>query len=68
MKVKQENQDLRDYARARGVTLWQIAAAYGIHEMTLIGRLRKTFEATDRQQFVSIVDSIRFTGDENGTR
>lgn len=58
MKVKQENQDLRDYARFRKVALWQIAAAYGVHEMTLIGRLRKTFDADDRQKFMSIVDGI----------
>ena len=62
MKVKQENQDLRDYARARGVTLWQIAAAYGIHEMTLIGRLRKPFDADEKNRFSVIVDSIGFVG------
>lgn len=62
MKVRQENQDLRDYAKSRKVALWQIAAAYGVHEMTLIGRLRKPFDADDRQKFISIVDSINLSG------
>lgn len=63
MKVKQENQDLRDYARDRNVALWQIAAAYGVHEMTLIGRLRKPFNADERKKFVGVVDAINFAGE-----
>lgn len=58
MKVKQENQDLRDYARDRNVALWQIAAAYGVHEMTLISRLRKPFSVEDCSQFKKTVDGI----------
>lgn len=58
MKVKQENQDLRDYARDRKVALWQIAAAYGVHEMTLISRLRKPFNGEDSLQFKKTVDGI----------
>ena len=63
MKVKQENQDLRDYARMRKVALWQIAAHLGIHEMTLIGRLRKPYDEASQHAFKVIVDSINFAGE-----
>lgn len=63
MKVKQENQDLRNYARTKKVALWQIASAYGVHEMTLIGRLRKPFDADERKKFVEVVDSINIAGE-----
>lgn len=63
MKVKQENQELRDYAKSKKVALWQIAAAYGVHEMTLIGRLRKPFDADETKKFVGVVDSISFAGE-----
>lgn len=65
MKVRQENQELRDYAKIRKVALWQIAAAYGVHEMTLISRLRKPFDADERKKFVGVVDSINFAGAVN---
>lgn len=64
MKVRQENQDLRDYARFKHVALWQIAAAYGVHEMTLISRLRKPFDGSNKTQFKNIVDGI--SGDAHG--
>lgn len=58
MKAKQENQDLRDYARSNGVTQWQIANHLGIHVMTLIGRLRKPFDEKSRASFMRVVDEL----------
>lgn len=58
MKAKQENQDLRDYARNNGVTQWQIANHLGIHVMTLIGRMRKPYDAKNRDAFIKMVDDL----------
>lgn len=59
MKPKQENQELRDYAKSHGVALWQIANAYGIHAMTLISRLRKPFTNEQADRFRQIIDSLK---------
>lgn len=56
MKPAQQNQSLRDYARANGVPLWMIAESYGVHVMTLIGRLRKPFNKEQSDAFMRIVD------------
>ena len=58
MKPKQENQDLRDYAKGKGVAQWQIANYYGIHVMTLVGRLRKPFTEEERNSFMRTVDEL----------
>lgn len=63
MKPKQENQELRDYAKGHGVALWQIANRLDVHGMTLISRLRKPYTDEQADQFKCIVDDIS-GGDE----
>lgn len=58
MKPKQENQDLRDYAKKHGVALWQVANELDIHAMSLISRLRKPFVETQANAFKRIVDGL----------
>lgn len=58
MKPKQENQSLRDYARNKRVAQWQIANHYGIHVMTLIGRMRKPFTEEEHKDFMRTVDEL----------
>ena len=52
------NMDLRLYARGKGVPLWRVAEAYGIHENTLLQRLRKQYSKEDAEEFMRIVDKI----------
>ena len=52
------NMDLRLYARGKGVPLWRVAEAYGIHENTLLQRLRKQYSKEDAGEFMRIVDKI----------
>ena len=52
------NMDLRFYARGKGVPLWRVAEAYGIHENTLLQRLRKQYSKEDAEEFMRIVDKI----------
>ena len=63
MKPKQENQDLRDYAKSKGVTQWQIANNLGIHVMTLIGRMRKPYDERNKIAFKKMVDEIGNSND-----
>ena len=58
MKPAQENQELRDYAKKRGVALWQIANEFDVHAMTLISRLRKPFTDEQAAAFKRIVDGL----------
>ncbi|NLG11389.1 MAG: hypothetical protein GX562_07675 [Coriobacteriaceae bacterium] len=50
--------DLRFYARGKGVPLWRVAEAYGIHENTLLQRLRKQYSKEDAKEFMRIVDKL----------
>ena len=52
------NMDLRLYARGKGAPLWRVAEAYGIHENTLLQRLRKQYSKEDAEEFTRIVDKI----------
>ena len=52
------NMDLRFYARGKGVPLWRVAEAYGIHENTLLQRLRKQYSKEDAEEFKKIVDKL----------
>lgn len=58
MKPKQENQELRDYAKKNGVALWQIANRLDVHGMTLISRLRKPYTYEQAALFKRIVDDL----------
>jgi len=58
MKPKQENQDIRDYAKNKGVMQWQIANQYGIHVMTLINRLRKPFTGDERKEMMQVINDL----------
>ena len=60
--MEKPNMNLRYYAKGNGVPLWRIAKEYGIHEMTLIGRLRKPFDKQMSAEFKKIVDKIAKEG------
>jgi hypothetical protein len=56
--MERANEDLRAYAKAKGVFLWQVAHQYGINDVTLSKRLRTPFSTNDAARFKNIVDRI----------
>jgi len=52
------NMDLRFYARGKGVSIWMIADEYGVHENTLLNRMRKQFTEEEANEFKAKVDKI----------
>ena len=52
------NQDLKWYARGKGVYLWQVAERLGITEYSLSRKLRHTLNDKEHAAFVSAVDAI----------
>ena len=54
--------DLRFYARGKGVPLWRVSEAHGIHENTLLQRLRKQLSEEDSADFKAKVDKIAAEG------
>ena len=56
--MKKPNQDLRDYAKAKGVYMWQIAAYYKHSEYWLVLFLRRELTAQQRQEFINAVNVL----------
>lgn len=56
--MKKPNQNIRDYAKSKGVELWKIAAKLGIVESTLYVRLRRELTPADTARYMQIVDEI----------
>ncbi|WP_288705544.1 hypothetical protein [uncultured Ruminococcus sp.] len=52
------NQDLRTYAKEKGVCLWQVAQALGISEPTMTRRMRRELSQQDKQAMRDIVDAL----------
>ena len=52
------NIDLRFYARGKGVSLWEVAGEYKVHENTIINRLRKEFTTEEKNDFKATVDYL----------
>lgn len=52
------NLDVRQYAKQKGVKLWQCAAAMGISEPTMTRRMRTELPDEGKQQFIRIIDEL----------
>ena len=52
------NEAIREYAKEKGVKLWEIADAMGITDSTLSRQLRHELEEAARTQIFSLVDQI----------
>lgn len=52
------NQDLRAYAKEKGVKLWQVAKAMGISEPTMTRKLRSELPEQDKQTFRRIINEL----------
>ncbi len=52
------NQDIRQYAKEKGVRLWQCAAAMGISEPTMTRKLRTELTEQAKQELIHIIDGL----------
>ena len=56
--AQKENNELREYARSKGVYIWQIAEDLGVCEMTLLRWLRFPLPEDKKSAFIKAVDEI----------
>ncbi len=52
------NTDLKNYARGKGLYLWQVAERLGITEFTLSRKLRHALKDEEHAAFIAAVDAI----------
>lgn len=53
-----ENQDIRGYATAAGVKLWQIAEELGIADCNFSRRMRRELPQEDKKRIFAIIDKL----------
>ena len=56
--MQKANIDVRNAAKKNGLPLWIIANALGIHEVTLVKKLRVELPVKEKQLLLSIIDKI----------
>ena len=52
------NADIREYAKRKGVYLWQVAAALGINDGNFSRKLRFELPDDEKQKIRNIIDGI----------
>lgn len=52
------NTDVRQYAKKKGVFLWQCAEAMGISEPTMTRHLRTELSDEDKHNMIAIIDEL----------
>lgn len=55
---KVNNKDLRDYAKSKGVKLWQIAEKLNINDGNFSRKLRRELPDQEKQKIIVIVDEV----------
>jgi AraC-like DNA-binding protein len=53
------NKDIRTRLKNAQVTLWRVAEELGIHESTLIRRMRKELPHRDKEKIFQIIDQLK---------
>ncbi|MGN0441686.1 MAG: hypothetical protein ACI4FO_03200 [Acutalibacteraceae bacterium] len=56
--MKKANAIIRQHAKAKGVKLWQLAAALHINDGNLSRKLRFELPEDEKQRILSIIDDI----------
>lgn len=52
------NQDIKSYARQKGVKLWQIADVKGVSEPTMTRWLRFELPESEKAEYIHIIDEL----------
>ncbi len=58
------NQDVRMFAKKRGVKLWEIADYLQISEPTMTRLMRRELDSVQRERFLRAVEHVQATHDE----
>lgn len=53
-----KNRDIKEYAKSKGVRLWQIAEVLHINDGNFSRRLRKELPEAQKQQIIRIIDEL----------
>lgn len=53
-----KNQEIRQAALRKGVRMWQIAEALGVHENTFSRRLCSELPQEEQERILSIIDDL----------
>ena len=62
--AKMANQDIKSYAKSKGVSLWQIGDVKGVSECTIIRWLRHELPERDKAEFIRIIDELAVRSSE----
>lgn len=52
------NSDVREYAKERGVKLWELAAFMKVSDMTITRKLRVVLSDADKAKLLAHIDAI----------
>ncbi len=52
------NQDIKSYAKSKGVALWQIGDVKGVSEPTMTRLLRRELSEADKAEIIRIIDEL----------
>lgn len=53
-----KNRDIKEYAKSKGVRLWQIAEVLNINDGNFSRRLRKELPEVQKQEIIQIIDEL----------
>ena len=53
-----KNSSVREYAKAQGVLLWQIAEKLGITDGNFSRKLRREFTPDEQKKIIKIIDKL----------
>lgn len=56
--MEKPNIDIRQYAKKKGVNLWQISQRMEVHESTFYRHLRTELEAEKKDKIKQIIDEL----------
>ncbi len=54
-----KNKDIREYAKSKGVLLWQIADKLGITDSNFSRRLRHEFIPKEKEKVIQIINEVK---------
>ena len=56
--MKKANTKIRLKAMSEGIPLWKIADELGVHEITLVKRLRHELPERERAEILNVIDRL----------
>lgn len=60
------NQDIKNYAKSKGVRLWRVAEELGTSDSGFSRMLRHEFSEERKQEIMEIIDQLAERGTQNG--